>query len=254
MWQMSPIAKIGIIVGIAGGALGLLVATIAAPPFGILMTLIFVGVFGWIYMSMIKPQMDGQKLMQTGKDGSAEITKIWDTGWTMNNDPQIGISLHVTPADNSEPYDTELKQFISRLDVPNFQIGQKLAVKIDPANPKKIAIAALGGAGVGEAPKPNEKTLMKAVKASDDFNKKLGKSGKPAKAIIKKVTFLGAYVNGENPFNQFDLEVIPDGKPAFTSLAKGVISVASVEKYKPGCEIFVKYDHKSKKQVALDHS
>jgi hypothetical protein len=254
MWQMSPIAKIGIIIGIAGGGLGLLVATIAAPPFGILMTLIFVGVFGWVFISLIKPQLDGQKLMQTGKDGSAEVMKIWDTGWTMNNDPQIGMTLMVTPADGSEPYETDLKQFISRLDVPNFQVGQKLAVKIDPNNPKKIGIAGLGGSASTESPKPNEKVLMKAVKASDEFNKRLGKSGKPAKAIVKKVTFLGAYVNGENPFNQFDLEVIPDGKPAFTTIAKGVISVASVDKYKPGAEIFVKYDPKDKKQVALDHS
>jgi hypothetical protein len=85
-------------------------------------------------------------------------------------------------------------------------------------------------------------------------NEAIRVSGRPARAIIKKNTWLGAYVNGNNPWVELELEVLPEASPSFSAKARGVISEASVNKYQPGCEIYVKYDLYDNSKVALDHS
>jgi hypothetical protein len=79
-------------------------------------------------------------------------------------------------------------------------------------------------------------------------------TGRSARAIIKKYTWLGVYVNGNNPYAEMELEVLPDDGPSFQCKAKGAISEQSISKYQPGQEIYVKYDPMDKTKVALDHS
>lgn len=82
----------------------------------------------------------------------------------------------------------------------------------------------------------------------------LGITGRPARVIIKKYTWLGANVNGNNPYVELELEVLPENSSSFSSKARGVIAEASVPKYQPGKEIFVKYDLYDKSKVVIDHS
>jgi len=85
-------------------------------------------------------------------------------------------------------------------------------------------------------------------------NETISLSGRPARAIIKKYTWLGAYVNGNNPYVELELEVLPENAVAFGGKAKGVIAEASVSKYQPGHEVFVKYDLYDNSKVVIDHS
>lgn len=73
-------------------------------------------------------------------------------------------------------------------------------------------------------------------------------------AIIKKYTWLGIYVNGNNPYAEIEVEVLPSDGPAFEAKVKGTTSEQSVPKYQPEQEIFVKYDASDKSKVAIDHS
>jgi hypothetical protein len=79
-------------------------------------------------------------------------------------------------------------------------------------------------------------------------------SGRPARAIIKKYIWLGAYINGNNPYAELELEVLPENAASFPGKARGAFSEASLPKYQPGCEIFVKYDLYDNSKVAIDHS
>ena len=78
--------------------------------------------------------------------------------------------------------------------------------------------------------------------------------GKPAKAKIITAMPLGINVNGNNPAMTFVLEVHPEGEAAFQAQTTGVIGEASVPKYQPGMEVYVKYDPADKSRVSLDHS
>jgi hypothetical protein len=85
-------------------------------------------------------------------------------------------------------------------------------------------------------------------------NEAISLSGRPARAIIKKYTWLGAYVNGNNPYVELELEVLPENAASFSGKARGVIADASIPKYQPGSEIFVKYDLYDNSKVVIDHS
>jgi len=82
---------------------------------------------------------DAKTLQEIGEPGEAEILKIWDTGITVNNDPVVGFLLEVRPAGKSI-YQAKTKLRISRLDIPRFQPGALVSVRIDPRDRKHVAL------------------------------------------------------------------------------------------------------------------
>lgn len=82
---------------------------------------------------------DAKTLQEIGLPAEATILKIWDTGMTVNDDPVVGFLLDVRPA-GKPPYQAESKLRISRLDIPQVQPGTVVAVRIDPKDPKHVAL------------------------------------------------------------------------------------------------------------------
>lgn len=72
--------------------------------------------------------------------GQATILKIWETGLTVNNRPQVGFLLDVQHPDGSS-YEAETKAVISIIHLPQIQPGATVAVKIDPQKPSRVALA-----------------------------------------------------------------------------------------------------------------
>ncbi len=224
---------------------------------------IFIGVFIFIiYPMIVKPVLLENRLKKTGKKATAKIIKIQDTGTTINDNPQVKLTVEVIP-EYGTPYTTVFKQVISRLEVHLFQPGVLLNVLVDPKDTKKIILDTFDKSKAGEddniVPVGPWKGIDKSeverrLKDIDEKNKKILDSGLSARAIVKKYTFLGVNVNGENPLAELELEVLPEDKPAFSVTTQGVIAVASVDKYQAGSEIYVKYDSYNFKKVAIDHS
>jgi hypothetical protein len=224
--------------------------------------IILVVFFVFIYPMVIKPVLLESRLKKTGKKATAKIIKIQDTGTTINDNPQVKLTVEVTP-EYGTPYTTVFKQLIPRLEVHLFQPGTLLNVLVDPKDQKKLILDTSGddksGGDVNIVPVGPWKGIDKAeverrLKDIDSKNKKILAEGISARAIVKKYTFLGVNVNGENPLVELELEVLPDDKPAFSAVVQGVILVTSVDKYQPGNEIFIKYDSYNFKKVAIDHS
>jgi hypothetical protein len=132
--------------------------------------------------------------------------------------------------------------------------GMEIAVKIDPKNEKNVAIDFSGGtAGTGN--NTMDVTALKAeLESLNQMQESIIKSGKSARAIIKNYKWLGAYVNGQNPYAELELEVLPENSVSFSGKAKGVISENAVHKYQPGKEIHVKYDLYDNSKIVIDHS
>jgi hypothetical protein len=132
----------------------------------------------------------------------------------------------------------------------------EVPVRIDPKNELIVALDFTQQAAGAPSQFPSSDTgFLKAdLEKMQEENKAIALSGRPARAIIKKYTWLGAYVNGNNPYSELELEVLPDNAPSFSSKAKGVIAEASVHKYQPGQEIFVKYDLYDNNRAVIDHS
>ena len=83
-----------------------------------------------------------RRLQETGVPASARILEIWDTGITVNNDPVIGMRVEVDRTDGTAYPAVIPKSLISRLDVPRFQPGATVSVRVDPQDPAKVALDA----------------------------------------------------------------------------------------------------------------
>jgi len=250
--KMGLGAKIGIFGGIFGGVIGMAAAIIAEPILGSIFSAFFIIVFGTVFWKVFRPIYVSNKLLRTGVRAKAKIIKVWDTGVTVNKNPQVGLLLDVTPP-HKMPYQTETRQIISRLNPSVYQAGMEVDVRIDPDDEKKIAIENIGGAG-GYSGRYNKSEAQKMITEIDEFNKELLKYGESSRAIVLKYREMGINVNGNNPAVTLDLEVIPDNRKSFQAQAKGVVMETSKPKFQPGEEIFVKFDPKDLTKVSIEHS
>jgi len=103
------------------------------------MMLIFMTAGGCAVADRLSGVSDAKALQETGEPADAKIIKIWDTGITVNNDPVVGFLLEVRPA-GKPVYQAETKLRISRLDIPRFQPGTVMPVRIDPHDPNHVAL------------------------------------------------------------------------------------------------------------------
>lgn len=252
-------------IGIIGGIIGLLAGVIAVIAtagsmgiyMGVGMLVLFGGMFYLFYRLFFKPIINASRLQKTGLPGTARILEVRDTGVTINNNPQVKLKLEVKTS-FGQKYTTESRVLVSRINPNAYSPGMEIPVKIDPKNEMNVVIdfsgiQALTTAGIPQA--GADMLLLKAdLEQMQKDNAAILVSGKPARAIIKKTTLLGANVNGNNPYVELELEVLPDNYPSFPGKAKGVIAEASLPKYQPGCTIFVKYDLYDNGKVVVEHS
>ncbi len=80
-----------------------------------------------------------QALLISGESAQAKILRLWDTGMTYNDNPQVRVLLEVYPPDGAA-YQVETKCIISRLSIPQVQPGNIVAVKIDSQDEFNIAL------------------------------------------------------------------------------------------------------------------
>lgn len=80
-----------------------------------------------------------RELQAMGEPAEATIQEIVDTGMTLNNDPVVELVLEVRRTGRAG-YRARTRTPISRLDVPRFQPGAVVPVKVDPQNPGRVAL------------------------------------------------------------------------------------------------------------------
>lgn len=238
----------------------------------IVITIVVVGVvvvvMGLVFVPMLLGSMRRQKLMQTGVSANAQILSVWQTGMYVNEQPQIGMKLLVNPP-NGQPFEAETKMVVSLIQIPQFQPGQMVEVKYDPAKPNEVAIAsilqsapAMGGmpgvmAGgmAGGASNLNPSQVEQMLRSYQAANEQISKTGLQARATVIQFSPMGINVNGNNPAVNLMLEVHPTTGPAFTSQAQGiVIAESSIPKYQPGQMITVRYNPNDPTRVAVERS
>jgi len=81
-----------------------------------------------------------KNLREHGIAAKATVLQIWDTGWTVNDSPVIGMRVEVRPLDRSTFESTIKRYIISRLEVPQFQPGRVIQVRFDPDDHTAVAV------------------------------------------------------------------------------------------------------------------
>ena len=267
--RMSGGMWVGLIIGGLGGLVGLASAVIFGGLPGTIMALVFIGIFGAFFWPLvIKPMITGARLRKNGVAATAKVLEVSDTGVTLNNAPQVKLMLEVNSPTGT--YLVETKQYISRLQTSLFQPGSVIPVLIDPNDRNLISLDYEGkGGGASQSAGGNFNTdsvtigpwagmsrqaAEQKLVDIDAKNKVLFGYGTSCRAIVSKYTWLGIYVNGNNPAVEIEVQVLPNDRPSFQAKCIGVIGEPAVSKYQPGEEIYVKYDPNDMTKVTLEHS
>jgi len=89
----------------------------------------------WHFYRIISPPQ-----IKNGVTAPAKVLKVWDTGTTINDNPQIGMLLEVTPSLGAS-FQAEAKTIVSRLNAALVQPGITAKVIYDPEKPKRIQVS-----------------------------------------------------------------------------------------------------------------
>jgi hypothetical protein len=259
--KMNAGIWIGIVAGLGGLIIGVGSVLVNGGPAGVYIAagilLLSGGMFFLFYRLFFAPMILASRLRKTGLAGKALITEVRDTGVTINNNPQVKLVLEIKNS-FGQKYTTTIRTLVSRLQPLIYQPGMSIPVLIDPKDDNKVVIDLSGGrqssnynAGFSNTQENQLKDELMKDQQRDDV---IRLTGKASRAIVKKYTWLGININGNNPYAEIEVEVMPADAPAFAAKVKGAIQESSVSKYQPGEEIFVKYDAYDLTKVAIDHS
>lgn len=259
--KMNAGAWVGIIGGIIGFLAGLVAVLATTGREGIYiaaaMIALFAGMGFLFYKLLFGPMLNFSRLQKTGLPGTATITAVNDTGVTINNNPQVKLTLEVKGS-LGQRYITTCRTLVSRINPFVFQPGMEVPVKIDPKNEMNVIIDMNASSNKksqqssGQIMQTDTAALQAELEKMQLENEALKVSGRRARAIIKQYNWLGAYVNGNNPYVELEVEVLPETSASFSSKLRGVIAATSVEKYQPGKEIYVKYDLYDNSKAVID--
>ena len=78
-------------------------------------------------------------VLQNGIPAQAKIVGVRQTDVMLNNQPQILFDLEVQPPGGT-PYQAQAKAIIPMINIPQFQPGAEVPVKIHPADPAQVAL------------------------------------------------------------------------------------------------------------------
>ena len=112
--------------------------TDAMMPFAIIVMVLMLGVppffFGRIFRGSGKRE---QEILLNGYPGKATIVGLEDTGWTINDNPMVKMTLSIVPEMGSV-FEVQVKATVSRVAIP--RVGDSFPVKYDPNDPSKVVI------------------------------------------------------------------------------------------------------------------
>jgi uncharacterized membrane protein len=86
-------------------------------------------------------------VVKNGVPAKARVIEVWDTGTTINENPQVRLRLEFRKNDGGV-HQCDVKTIISRLEVGRVQPGCTADVKYDPANPDRVELVHLDLKGV----------------------------------------------------------------------------------------------------------
>ena len=106
-------------------------------------TVVPLGVAGFFLYRMFKNMNQNSTLVKTGISAPAVILNAEDTGTTMNESPQVRLTLQVNPAFGPS-FQAVTTTFVGRLQIGMITPGSPCTVRYDPNDTTKVAIESLG--------------------------------------------------------------------------------------------------------------
>jgi len=103
-------------------------------------TFVFVGVvLSSVGFMLSRSAAATARLLATGLAGQATITGLTQTGAYLNRNPQVAMDLMVEVPGRA-PYPVQHREFVQLVMLGRLSNGAPLSVRVDPANPQRVAI------------------------------------------------------------------------------------------------------------------
>jgi len=125
---------------IFGGSMVFTLVIIAASCVFTLVILAGTGLLIWWIMKRVSPN---QTILQNGIPAQATIRQVWQTGTFINENPQVGMQLEVRPPGGA-PYVAQVNAVVPLINIPQFQPGTVVPVKISPTDASKVELDIYG--------------------------------------------------------------------------------------------------------------
>ena len=106
-------------------------------------TIVPLGLTGFFLFRMFKNMNQNSAVLKTGVSAPAVILNAEDTGTTMNDSPQVRLTLQVNPAFGPS-FQAVTTTFVGRLQVGMITPGASCTVRYNPSDMTKVAIESLG--------------------------------------------------------------------------------------------------------------
>jgi hypothetical protein len=234
------------LVGIFGSGLITVVVLLCA----CVSTIVPLGVTGFFLYRMFKNMNQNSTLVKTGVSAPAVILNAEDTGTTMNESPQVRLTLQVTPS-SRPPFQAVTTTFVGRLQVGMIVPGASVTVRYDPNDISKVAIESLGAPSMNYG---NVAAIQAAMQQQDQYYAQLRQTGEESLSRILTVSDMNMRVGDNGSMFRLTFEVTPAVGAPFKAETQAAIVDSSREKYSVGRMVYVRYDPNNKAQVALDRA
>lgn len=99
-------------------------------------------VVGLVVWFLVRPILRNRRILRQGVPSEGKIISIQETHVYVNNKPQALIHLEVQSRQFGV-YPAQTKKVLSPFEIPQYQPGAKVRLKIDPQDPQQVAIEAV---------------------------------------------------------------------------------------------------------------
>ena len=107
---------------------------------GIVVTAAFTIGITWLAIRLVRKAVGPDRsILQSGIPAQAKILSVQQTGVMVNYQPQVELQLEITPPGGA-PYQARTKAVIPIVNIPQFQPGAQVPVKIHPTDPTKVVL------------------------------------------------------------------------------------------------------------------
>jgi hypothetical protein len=245
-----------------------------------------IGLLGW-GMKMQRGYREAQRLKVMGKEGTARVAGMTQTGTTLNDNPLVELDLEVT-IPGRPPYRVTHREWVPLVMLGTLTMGAALHVRVDPADPSKLmiewdkgptfggpfvttaqtpapaaggvealgglaaaALAGLASAGLGSTSVTSESTAKIDLSEAQADAARLLAAGVDGHATITAVNDTGVSLMGQRLF-VLDLLVNVPGRAPHTVNQPSMVPEASVGKAVVGTTVPIKADAADTAKFAID--
>jgi hypothetical protein len=122
---------------------GSMVFTVIIIAASCLFTVAMMAGVGFLIYWIMKSVGPNRTILQNGIPAQAMIRQVWQTGTFINENPQVGMQLEVRPPGGA-PYVAQLNAVVPLINIPQFQPGTVVPVKISPTDASRVELDVYG--------------------------------------------------------------------------------------------------------------